>query len=52
MRTLNERARPTQELIWFSRMGKRDKAILFDSGVGSSISDSVRLVSMPTTHSS
>ena len=27
-------------------------AILFDSGVGSSISDSVRLVSMPTTRSS
>ena len=35
-----------------SRMRRRDMATLFDSGVGSSISDSVRLLSMPTTRSS
>ena len=39
------------ELIILSRMRKRDTARSFDSGVRSSIRDSVRLVSMPTTRS-
>ena len=43
-------ARSIQELIILSRMRRRDMARSFDSGVGSFISDSVRLliVSMPT----
>ena len=45
-------ATPRQELILLSRMRRRDMTRLFDSGVGSSLSDSVRLVSMPTTRSS
>ena len=52
VQTLSERARPTQELLRLSRMRRQDMAILFDSGVGSSISESVRPVSMPTTRSS
>ena len=43
------RARPTKELICLSRVSRRDMTIFFDPGVGSSISDSVRLVSMLTT---
>ena len=46
------RARPTHELIRLPRMRTRDMDILFDSGVGSSISDSVRLASTRTTRSS
>ena len=42
-------ARSIQELIILSRMRRRDMARSFDSGVGSSISDSVRLVSISTT---
>jgi len=50
--TLSEGARPTQGLIADSRMRRRDMARSFDSGEGSSVSDSVRLVSMTTTRSS
>ena len=49
--TLCEGARPTQGLI-LSRVRRRDMDISFDSGEGSSASDSVRLVSMPTTGNS
>ena len=48
----SEGARPTQGLIIVSRVRRRDMAKLFDAGEGSSVSDSVRLVSMPTTRSS
>ena len=47
--TLSEGVRPTQGLIIVSRVRRRDMARLFDSGKGSSVSDSVRPVSMPTT---
>ena len=50
--TLWEGARPTQGLIIVSRVRRQDMARSFDSGEGSSVSDSVRLVSMPTTRSS
>ena len=43
---LGERARPSKELICLFWMRRRDMAILFDSGVGSSTSDSVRLLSV------
>ena len=52
LHTLSEGARPTQERVCLSRMRRRDMSILCASGVGSSVSDSVRLVSMPTTRSS
>ena len=45
-------ARPRQELIILSRMRRQDMARSFESGVGSSISGWVQLVSMPTTRSS
>ena len=48
----SEGARPTQELISLSRIRRRGMPLMCDSGVGSSISNSVRLVSMPTTRSS
>ena len=38
-------ARPTQGLIIVSRVRTRDMARLFDSGEGSSVNDSARLVS-------
>ena len=47
-----EGARLTQVLIIVSRVRRRDMARSFDSGEGSSVSDSVRLVSMPTIRSS
>ena len=50
--TLSEGARPTQGLIIVSRVRRRDMARSFDSVEGSSVSDSIRLVSMPTTRSS
>ena len=50
--TLGEGARPTQGMIIVSRVRRRDMARVFNSGEGSSVSDSVRLVSMPTTRSS
>ena len=43
---------PTEGLIIVSPVRRRDMARLFDSGESSSASDSVRLVSMPTTRSS
>ena len=50
--TLSKGARSTQGLIVVSRVRGRDMARLFDSGEGSSVSESGRLVSMPTTRSS
>ena len=50
--TLSEGARPAQGLLVVSRVRRRDMARPFDSGEGSSVSDSVRLVSMPMTRSS
>ena len=50
--TLSEGARSTQGLIIVSRVRRRDMTRSFDSGEGSSVSDLVRLVSMPTTRSS
>ena len=47
-----EGARLTQVLIIVSRVRRRDMARSFDSGEGSSASDSVRLASMSTTRSS
>ena len=52
VQTLSEGARPTQGLIIVSRVRRGDMARLLDSGEGSSVSDSGRLVSMPTTRSS
>ena len=49
---LSEGARPTQGLTIVSRVRRRDMARLFESGEGSSASDSALLVSMPTTRSS
>ena len=49
VRTWSEGSRPMQGLIIVSRVRRRDMARLFDSGKGSSVSDSVRPVSMPTT---
>ena len=46
---LSEGARPTEGLIVVSRVRRRGMARSFDSAKGSSVSDSVRLVSMPTT---
>ena len=51
--TLSEVAdRPTKELMIILRIGRRDMASLFDSGNGSSTSDLVRVVWLPTTRSS
>ena len=44
-------AKPTQELMILSRRRRRDMVRPSDSGVGSSTSDAVRLVSMPATRS-
>ena len=45
---LSEGARPTQGLIFVSRVRRRDAARSFDSGEGSSLSDSVRPFSTPS----
>ena len=50
--TLSKGARPTQGPIIVSRVRRRDMARSFDSGEGSTVSDSVWLVSMPTTRGS
>ena len=47
--TLSDGARPTQGLIIVSRVRRGGMARSFKSAEGSSVSDSVRLVSMPTT---
>ena len=50
--TLSEGARRAQGLVIVSRVRRQDIARSFDSGEGSSVCDSVRLVLMPTTRSS
>ena len=51
-RTLCEGARPTKGLIIVSRVRSQHMLRSFDSGEASSVSGSVRRVSMPTTRSS